>query len=351
MSILAHPSVARNAAAAAEVQGYSDSLIETATRYREAAVLFAALELGLFRRLAERAGDPPDVESLANAAGWRELPLRLLLETLAAMGVVARVAGGRYTVAAQVSELLEAERMDEWLLSNKRQNQIWLELPEMIRGTYQGEGFYETLVETPLMGNYLQSIGQTNAEAASATARLIRQRRPDLCDSLDVGAGHGLFSQRILESYPQARATLFDLPHSLDVGRANLNEAGLAERCEFVYGDARALNLDVQFDLVMLNDLLHYFDRASKAELLDLACRHVRAGGLLAVCKIAFDEKDPAPAFDPAMISLRFHINTQSGYLEGDGELAALFADAGLSPVECLRLSTFKTLLLGRVAA
>lgn len=351
MSALARTRATHRPAAAAEVQGYTDTLVEIATRYREAAVLFAALELDLFKALQAQPGQRADAVRLAAYLGLQEQPLRLLLETLAAMCLLRRTEKGCFTPVPEVAELLLVERMDEWLLSNKQQNRIWLQLDDMVRGTYESdEPFYETLLETPLIANYLRSIRQTNTTAAADTVAEIRTRLPRLFRSLDIGAGHGLFSQHVLEEYPEAFATLFDLPRSLEIGRAALSAAGLAARAEFVAGDANDLQLRGRFDLIMINDLLHYFDLQAKRRLLNQACERLQSGGLLAVCKIAYAEVNSAPTFDPAMISLRFYINTQRGYLETDRELVRLFAEAGLGEVDCIRLNNFKSLVVGRAA-
>ena len=54
---------------------------------------------------------------------------------------------------------------------------------------------------------------------------------------IDVGGGQGALLASILQTYPQARGTLFDLPAVVESARALLDAAGITDRCTCVAGD------------------------------------------------------------------------------------------------------------------
>src|SRR5262245_23928286 len=54
---------------------------------------------------------------------------------------------------------------------------------------------------------------------------------------VDVGGGYGELLASILRAHPGASGVLFDLDHAIGEARRRFQEAGLAERCEFVAGD------------------------------------------------------------------------------------------------------------------
>jgi len=54
---------------------------------------------------------------------------------------------------------------------------------------------------------------------------------------VDVGGAHGDLLLTILHAHPQARGTVFDLPHVADAARQAISTQGYGGRCEAVGGD------------------------------------------------------------------------------------------------------------------
>jgi 2-polyprenyl-3-methyl-5-hydroxy-6-metoxy-1,4-benzoquinol methylase len=74
----------------------------------------------------------------------------------------------------------------------------------------------------------------------------------------DVACGGGWSSIAIARAYPKARVDGFDLdPASIELARANAEDAGLAERIQFHVRDAGDPELAGRYDLVTIFEALH----------------------------------------------------------------------------------------------
>lgn len=73
---------------------------------------------------------------------------------------------------------------------------------------------------------------------------------------IDVGGGTGALLAAILDEHHEVRATLVDLPDTVERGRERLVERGLADRCTFVGQDFFDA-LPTGGDLYVLNSVLH----------------------------------------------------------------------------------------------
>ena len=70
---------------------------------------------------------------------------------------------------------------------------------------------------------------------------LVLARRIDLSGAsrlLDVAGGSGAFTITLCARFPELQATILDFPNVVRVARRYVAEAGLADRVEFVSGNA-----------------------------------------------------------------------------------------------------------------
>lgn len=106
---------------------------------------------------------------------------------------------------------------------------------------------------------------------------------------LDVGCGSGALSVRAALTWPAARVMGVDLwspeyAYSRELCEANAASEGVADRCEFRPGDARALDLpDESFDAVVSNYVYHNINGADKRALVHESLRVLRRGGVFAL--------------------------------------------------------------------
>jgi ubiquinone/menaquinone biosynthesis C-methylase UbiE len=90
---------------------------------------------------------------------------------------------------------------------------------------------------------------------------------------LDIAAGHGIFGITVARALPQAELVAVDWPHVLEIARGNAEKAGVGSRLRTVAGSAFEVDWGNGYDLVLLANFLHHFDRAACVDLL----RKIRA--------------------------------------------------------------------------
>jgi tRNA (cmo5U34)-methyltransferase len=95
---------------------------------------------------------------------------------------------------------------------------------------------------------------------------------------LDLGAGTGLFSQHVLQKYPNATFVLCDVAAKM-LEVAEQRFAGQVGRFEFVVEDYRNLRAVGDFDLIVSSLSIHHLSDGEKRELCQQVYAALRAGG------------------------------------------------------------------------
>jgi ubiquinone/menaquinone biosynthesis C-methylase UbiE len=316
-----------------------DAILAACYGFRSSALIFAAFELRVFEHV------PPagaQLGELGEACGVPPDRLHHLLGALVAVNLLA-VRGDRYVIPEPLPGLLRAGPgyIGDLVLNARREYQHWLHAAEIVGGRYQGPAFAGETLDPAIVAPTLDAIEQSNRAAADSMWPHLERLLPDVRDVLDVGAGHGYYTEGLLRRAPHARVTMFDLPQVIAHARARHADS---PRIAFVAGDVRQLDRDQEFDLVLLNDLLVYFDRDQKIDVLRRACRALRGGGTLAMVNQKLDDDGATPR-RWALFSWRIFVQTGRGHLAPDRVLEKLVREAGLASVDVIALNDERTLI------
>jgi spermidine synthase len=123
---------------------------------------------------------------------------------------------------------------------------------------------------------------------------------------VDVGGGSGALVAAILQAYPQASGTIFDLPAVAADAHAYLATAGLNERCEVVAGDFFA-SLP-HGDTYLLSHILHNWDDAHCTRILRNCRSAMASDGRILIFERLMPERitEPEEATEADMRMLMF---------------------------------------------
>ena len=243
----------------------------------QAALLRSGLEAGLFAALAE----PKGAHELADTLGLAPDLCEAFLRAAHASGFVEKV-GERYRRGAFTAWLLSSADgdaavalLDQAVLSYAP---IVGRLPELLRGGPR-----------PSFG------GGEEAERVARASRLLERRALAALDRvpgtrrarriLDVGCGEGSMLAALLAHYRDALGLGVEREPSLaELARRRLEAAQVHRRGEVWVGDVLREELPAgEWDLALLNQVLHYFDDAQRDLLFARIAKRLAADGVLAI--------------------------------------------------------------------
>ncbi|RDD62997.1 class I SAM-dependent methyltransferase [Ferruginivarius sediminum] len=300
-----------------------------ATAYRQSCVLFAAIELGIWGYFEDRA-DPVSVQDLATAINLDKRAAHILVNCLCEMRILEIEPDGR--IGSPLIRSLGGQDAQSGILNYLDELKEWMRLSEKIvnkDGEYRENRTFATEEIEP----YLDMVKLSNAKHAPLYIEVVADKVGAVHSALDIGGGHGLYSELLLGKYPEAYATLMDLPAAIAYLNKRLR-TNIAERLTLVEGDAREKVAGHNYDLVMINDMLHSYSYTEKEKIIVNAVESLRPGGWLVCGKYYLDDEDIRSPLNNHFFSLKMLLNTEGGYLESNQEVEALMRRHGLSRVE-----------------
>jgi SAM-dependent methyltransferase len=302
--------------------------IWAAVAYR---VVLAAVRLGVFPALAERAQTPA---ALAQRLGTDPAATRMLLDALESVGYVRRQ-GAAYANTPMTAK---------WMVG--RQNfgagfRFWghnlFELMDDLEGTIRTGradlNLYEWIEDQPEASHDFQD--WMVAIAGFAAAEIVR-RAPLPATArrlLDIGGGHGRYALAYLERHPDLSAVIFDSPRALESAQASVAETGLASRVTLQPGSFLTDDLGSGYDAALLFNIVHGFTDEQNQALLGKAARALAPGGLLILAE-QFAGRAPTPAANAtkALLGLGYR-HLLGGGLPAFADAVRWLEAAGLSNV------------------
>ena len=145
----------------------------------------------------------------------------------------------------------------------------------------------------------------------------------------DIGGGNGSLLTSVLLKYPAMKGILFDLGHVAGRARANVQNAGLSDRCEVREG-----NFFEAFppgaDAYLMRHIIHDWDDGQSIQILKNCRAAIPPHGRLLVVEAvvpAGNEPSPAKEFDMAMLIY------PGGMERTENEYRALYRAAGFELV------------------
>jgi tRNA (cmo5U34)-methyltransferase len=118
----------------------------------------------------------------------------------------------------------------------------------------------------------------TYEELFSVAVELIPHPTDAAISVVDLGAGSGLFSERVLSSHPNARFTLFDASRAM-LTRAGRRFAGHPDRFAFVEQRLEQFSEPQRFDLAISSLAIHHLEHSAKRALFRKIHAALRPGG------------------------------------------------------------------------
>ena len=299
--------------------------------YTETAVLWAALDLGLFTAVA---GGAVDVEAVADACGISRLDAERLVVCCLTLDLL-RDEDGQLVNPPDVARYLvqgEPSYAGPWMTFTRRDVPGWFRISElMTKGPEPTlRGMYDDLTVERARAYHeaTYSIGMGAGRRFARTVDLSGRTR-----MLDLGGGSGAYSINVVRHYPDMTAVVFDLPPVVEVTREFLAENDVADRVDTVGGDFTSDPLPDDCDVVVMASNLPIYDADVIAGVVARAHDALRPGGEMHLIGEMLDDDRRGPV-DAAMWGMNELMCGGMGRAHTVGECVGYFERAGFVDID-----------------
>jgi SAM-dependent methyltransferase len=252
-----------------------DVIMQTAMGFMASKHLFAANELGVFEALGQGSAN---LEELAARTSVPRRTLRISVDAMVALGFVVRH-GDTYengpVAATFLAGRTPADLRPFLRFWDRISYPAWAHLGDSLRT--------DSATPTELdAGNRdvflagVEAITAGPAQALAASYDFSGHRR-----LLDLGGGTGSITGAIAQRYPSIEGTIFDLPRVVPMTKERIAALGLSNRIATEEGDLLQDAYPSGHDVVLLANVIHYFDGDRNRAVLRRAREAVAAGSRL----------------------------------------------------------------------
>lgn len=259
-------------------------LAALASGHAEARAIQTALKLGIFDML-ERT--PLDDAALAAAISANRRATALIANAMVALGLLDKRAN-RYSLTDASRRYLlrsSAEYLGALILFDEAIFQTWTNLEQTIRTGLPArptDMFQSRPEETERFIRAMDSLTRARGDPAYVAGQLDLSRVSTIAD---IGGGPGTYIVAMLRRWPHLRATIYDLPATLEVARKILAErepAALA-RIDLVRFDYLYDEVPGRCEALFMSNIIHSEDETDNAQILRKCFRALEPGGLMIV--------------------------------------------------------------------
>ena len=297
--------------------------------YWETKILLTAVKLDLFSALN---GNPRTSTQLARQLSFSAHPLNLLLNALVAMRVLKKEENKFLNTGVAQRYLVKSqeEYVGHLLLLHDAEWENWGKLEETIR-TGQSPVSQHVFETNPDMGvNVLSVLHRIGRESGPNLAK--RMELADANTLLDVGGGAGTNAIACCQEYPDLKATVFDLPQTLEMTKRVIQKVGLEDRIQIQAGNFHHDAFEGKYDAALMSDILHYQSGETNAKLVAKIYEALSPGGQLVIKDRFLDPSGTSPAWTTAF-AVHIMVNTGEGQCFTSQEAMSWMSDAGFQKV------------------
>src|SRR3569833_124858 len=302
---------------------------------QKSAALKAAIDLDIFRAVGEW---PVDLTAIAIHANASERGIRILCDFMVINGVLMKE-GNLYRHTPSSAAFLDPaspaclESVAQFL-GNDAMREPLKNLAQVVRDgrtTLEGQGSVEP--ENPIWVQFAETMAPMMAPMAGPLGAVVLQGWEGPIRVLDIAAGHGLFGIEVAKQNQQAHVTGLDWAPVLRVALKNAEMAGVQDSYDMLPGSACEVDFGQPYDVVLLTNFLHHFDKPTCVELLKKVHRALKPGGRAATLEFVPNEDRVSPPM-AAGFAITMLATTPAGDAYTFSELKAMYEEAGFSGVQ-----------------
>ena len=323
-----------------------NEIVDLASAYYGSAVLFAAIDRGVFAAI-EKLGAPlststSNLDLIAAACGCDTRGMRLLLDACVAEGLLEKNGETYCNTSAGKAALVPGGPADltKAIRYNRDVYPAWGKLAEFAftgqpverPEVHLGENEERTKAFAAAMFGRAMGIGKSIVPMLGMRDEG-RGKREEV-RVLDLAGGPGAYAILMCQANPGMKCVTVDLPAISAEAKGYVAQFGLADRIECRAGSYHTDEYEPEaYDAVTIFGALHQESPAQIVDILKRANRALKRGGRLLVLDMMTDRTHTAPKFS-ALFAVNMALTTANGWVFSDEELKEWMREAGFEPGE-----------------
>jgi 2-polyprenyl-3-methyl-5-hydroxy-6-metoxy-1,4-benzoquinol methylase len=303
---------------------------DTINAFQKTGALKAAIDLDLFTAIGQTSSTASEIAARCQCP---ERGIRILSDSLTIFGFLAKE-DGRYSLTPDTAAFLDRSSRTyigaaaEFFLSPGIV-EGFSDLASTIRkGSVHQSELGTTAPDHPVWIKFARAMGPMMIPAAHGAAALVTLDPSRDCRILDIAASHAAYGIAMAERSPRAHLVALDWEAVLTVARENARAAGLGDRFSTIVGDAFTVDLGSGYDVVLVPNFLHHFNRADCVRFLRRVQAALVPGGRVVIVEFVpnDDRISPPPAASFSLVMLG---TTPEGDAYTFAEYQSMLAEAG----------------------
>ncbi len=322
-------------------------LFDTFNAYQRTQAIKTGIELEVFTAIGE---GNTTAKAIAERCDASERGTRILCDFLTIIGFLTKQ-GNNYELTADSAMFLDKRSpaymgtVTGFILSPSVMDNFDRLTESVRKGGCAGPSSVEP--EHPMWVDFARAMAPMMALPAQLMAQLVDPTKDKKLRVLDIAAGHGLYGLAFAKQNPQVEVTAVDWVKVLDVAKENAQAAGVEDRYQTKPGSAFDVDYGTGYDVVLLTNFLHHFDKETCETLLRKVHASLADGGRAAALEFVPNEDRVTPP-QAASFSMQMLGGTPSGDAYTFTELERMFQNAGFARSEMHELPpTIERVIIG----
>jgi ubiquinone/menaquinone biosynthesis C-methylase UbiE len=311
-----------------------DRFFDAINSYQKTAAIRAAVHLDVFTAIDEGART---LTAIAKRCEAPERGMRILCDYLAIIGFL-RKTGETYHLGPDEAVFL-SRRSPAYLgttvdfLASPQMMGNFDSLADTIRrGTIAPSNNNTVSEENLIWVEFARGMTPSMVPRAEAIANVLGISPAEPLRVLDIAAGHGIFGVVLAQRNPRAEVVALDWPAVLEVARENAVNAGVGDRYQLLPGDAFQVDFGSGFDVALITNFLHHFDRATCVTFMRRVAGALKPHGRAVILEFVPNDDRISPPM-AAAFALTMLAGTPGGTAYTLAELREIAHEAGFTAV------------------
>jgi 3-hydroxy-5-methyl-1-naphthoate 3-O-methyltransferase len=321
--------------------------MQFAFAYAPPLMIETAVHLNIFDQLD---AGPQTVAGVAAASRASERGLRILMNGLVGIGLLARAPGDAYTLTPESEAfLVSTKRSFQGGLFRHMTNQLmpgWMHIGEVVRTGKPAKAVNEEEFGAKFFEQFVEALFPMNYHAASLLGDDLGLSDISTPYSvLDLAAGSGVWGIALAQKSAHISVTAVDWERVLPVTKRVAERAGVGTRFRYSAGDLATADFGHGHNAATLGHILHSEGEPRSRKLLKKVHDALAPGGTIAIAEFVCNDDRTGPPI-ALIFAINMLVNTDDGDTFTVPEIRSWLHDAGFEAVRTLDVHSHSPLIL-----